>query len=296
MTWWQHSITNPDDSSNKTFSIDEVIASTTDLEQIFFQFSVDFDKDKNLEITPQNDTIVARTGGRKLLIIPAQTPYQNYYKATKELQSGPDIIIYENGDFVDSYSTNVSSEMASSELITYFANKGFDMTYLGTERLDIFKIGGASNNFYIEEQDNDIFSFYIDNNSDKDYQGTMRGGGGDDLIEVGNIEGEFLVNGNQGEEFITGSGNIVYRGGQDNDLIAVSQGEVYGDNGADTFVGVKGDGYAVIQDYTIGEDVVEIEMDGSWSNFGDGLMFTDDSGDQLMLLLGINDVEQVTMV
>ena len=52
----------------------------------------------------------------------------------------------------------------------------------------------------------------------------------------------------------------------------------------------------MIQDYTIGEDMVEIEMDGSWSNVGDGLMFTDNSGDQLMLLLGINDVEQVTRV
>ena len=56
------------------------------------------------------------------------------------------------------------------------------------------------------------------------------------------------------------------------------------------------DGFAVIQDYTVGVDMVEIDMDGSWSNVGDGLMFIDDSGDQLMLLLGINDVEQVTRV
>ena len=52
----------------------------------------------------------------------------------------------------------------------------------------------------------------------------------------------------------------------------------------------------MIQDYTVGVDMVEIDMDGSWSNVGDGLMFIDDSGDQLMLLLGINDVEQVTRV
>ena len=49
------------------------------------------------------------------------------------------------------------------------------------------------------------------------------------------------------------------------------------------------DGFAVIQDYTIGEDVVEIKMDGNWTNVGDGLMYTDDSGDQLKLFLGIND-------
>jgi hypothetical protein len=60
-------------------------------------------------------------------------------------------------------------------------------------------------------------------------------------------------------------------------LLAVSQGDVWGDKGADTFRAVAGDGYAVIQDYTIGEDFIEIEMDGSWSNVGDGLMFTDDS-------------------
>ena len=78
--------------------------------------------------------------------------------------------------------------------------------------------------------------------------------------------------------------------------MVVSQGDVWGDKGADTFVGVGGDGYALIQDYTIGEDVVELEMDGSWSNVGDGLMFTDDNGDQIMLLLGIDDVEQVTVL
>ena len=36
-------------------------------------------------------------------------------------------------------------------------------------------------------------------------------------------------------------------------------------------------------------------MDGVWSNVESGLMFMDDSGVQIMLLLGINDVEQVTM-
>ena len=286
MTWWQHTTTNPDDSSYETFSTDEVIASTKGLEQVIFQTSADYDKPKDLEITPQTDSTVARTGGWRILILPTDLSktYQTDYKATKELQAGPDIIIYKNGDLVDSYSTNASIEKASSELIAYFADKGFDITYLGTDRPDQFKIGGASN------------SFYIDNSSDKGYQSTMRGGGGADLFEVDNIEGEFLVNGNQGEDFITGIGNIVYRGGQDNDLIAVSQGEVYGDKGADTFVGVKGDGYAVIQDYTIGEDIVELAMDGEWNNVGSGLMFTDSSGDEVMLLVGINDVQQVETI
>ena len=296
MTWWQHSTTNPEDSSYETLSTDEVIASTKGLEPVIFQISGDYDKEKDLEITPQTEVIVTRTGGRRFLITPAQTPYEDNYKATKELQSGPDIIIYKNGDLIDSYSTNLSSETVSSELITYFADRGFDITYLGTERPDMFKIGDASNNFYIEEQDNDIFSFYIDNISNSGYQGTMRGAGGSDLFEVGNIEGEFLVNGNQGEDFITGIGNIVYRGGQDKDLIAVSQGEVYGDKGADTFVGVKGDGYAVIQDYTIGEDMIEIDLDGIWNKIDGGSMFTDTSGDQILFLVGIDDVQQVETI
>jgi hypothetical protein len=78
--------------------------------------------------------------------------------------------------------------------------------------------------------------------------------------------------------------------------MVVSQGDVWGDRGVDTFVGVAGDGYAVIQDYTIGEDFIEIAMEGSWSNVGDGLMFTDENGDQIMLLLGIEDAEQVTLI
>ena len=289
MTWWQHSTTNPDDSSYETFSTDEVIASTTDLDQVIFQISGDSIEEKPIVFT---DAIVINYPTSQ----PGNGGIGSYWELQKPYQTdywGPDIVIFKNGDLVDTYSTNGSSETASSELITYFADKGFDITYLGTERPDIFKIGGASSNFYIEEQDNDIFSFYIDNSSDRGYQGTMRGGGGADLFEVGNIEGEFLVNGNQGEDFITGIGNIVYRGGKDNDVIAVSQGEVYGDKGADTFIGVKGDGYAVIQDYTIGEDMIEIDLDGVWDQMFGGSMFTDTSGDQILFLAGIDDIQQV---
>ena len=127
--------------------------------------------------------------------------------------------------------------------------------------------------------------------------GEYLGGKESDTIEVFDAEEGTSVNGNRGEDFITGTvASVIYRGGKDNDLLAVSQGDVWGDKGADTFRGVSSDGYAVIQDYTTGEDFVEIETEGSWSNVGDGLMFTDNSGDQLMLLLGINDVEQVSRV
>jgi len=127
--------------------------------------------------------------------------------------------------------------------------------------------------------------------------GEYLGGKDNDTIEVLGAQEGTSVNGNLGEDFITGTvTGVSYRGGKDNDFLEVSQGDVWGDNGADTFRALAGDGYAVIQDYTIGEDLVDIDMDGSWSNIGDGLLFTNDSGDQLMLLLGVSDVEQVTIV
>ena len=128
-------------------------------------------------------------------------------------------------------------------------------------------------------------------------RGEYLGGKDNDTMEVYSAISGSSVNGNLGDDYVTGFvAGVVYRGGKDNDMMVVSQGDVWGDKGADTFVGVSGDGYALIQDYTIGEDVVELEMDGSWSNVGDGLMFTDDNGDQIMLLLGIDDVEQVTVL
>jgi Ca2+-binding RTX toxin-like protein len=127
--------------------------------------------------------------------------------------------------------------------------------------------------------------------------GEYLGGKGSDTFKVFDSKEGTSVNGNRGEDIITGSvSGVTYRGGKDNDVLSVSQGEVWGDKGADTFRGVAGDGYAVIKDYTIGVDLIEIAMGGSWSNAGDGLMFTDDSGDQIMLLTEINDVEQVTRV
>ena len=124
---------------------------------------------------------------------------------------------------------------------------------------------------------------------------TLVGADNDNFV-VWSADDESQVNGNRGADDITGKANITYRGGRDNDRIAVSQGLVYGDKNADKFVGVKGDGYAVIQDYTIGEDVVEITMNGSWSKIDSGLLFTDDSGDQIMLLVGISEIEQVTLI
>ncbi len=128
-------------------------------------------------------------------------------------------------------------------------------------------------------------------------QGQYLGGKNDDIIEVFGADAGTSVNGNLGEDFVAGSvAGVTYRGGKDRDVLAVSQGDVWGDMGADTFRATKGDGFAVIHDYASGEDLVDLAMDGSWSNIGNSLLFTDASGDQLMLLVGVEAVEQITFL
>lgn len=128
-------------------------------------------------------------------------------------------------------------------------------------------------------------------------QGQYLGGKNDDIIEVFGADAGTSVNGNLGEDFVAGSvAGVTYRGGKDRDVLAVSQGDVWGDMGADTFRATKGDGFAVIHDYVSGEDLVDLAMDGSWSNIGNSLLFTDASGDQLMLLVGVEAVEQITFL
>ena len=154
---------------------------------------------------------------------------------------------------------------------------------------DLLEIIGGVDNFANGNRGEDKFIL-------RGGQGEYLGGKDSDTFEVFASEEGTLVNGNRGEDIITGSvSGVTYRGGKDNDTLAVSQGEVWGDLGVDVFRGVTGEGYAVIQDY-IEEDVVELAMDGVWSKIESGLIFTDNSGDQIMLLVGISDVDQVTMV
>ena len=96
---------------------------------------------------------------------------------------------------------------------------------------------------------------------------------------------------------VTGNAaGVTYRGGADNDILAVSQGNAWGDKGADTFRGVVGDGFVTVEDYTSGEDMVQLGMGGSWSQFANGQMFTSTDGDQFMLLAGIASADQITLV
>ncbi len=163
-------------------------------------------------------------------------------------------------------------------------------TYRGGKDRDTFEISQGSNNTIYGDlgEDNILIT---------GGEGFYSGGDDNDRIEVIDAEIGTQVNGNRGEDTITGVvAGVIYRGGKDNDLLEISQGEVWGDQGTDTFRGIAGDGFAVIQDYTIGEDVVELAMDGSWSSLNNGLMFTDQSDEQIMFLVGITTLEQVTLV
>ena len=104
------------------------------------------------------------------------------------------------------------------------------------------------------------------------------------------------VNGNRGEDIVTGSVDVVtYRGGSENDILQVSAGTVWGDLGADTFQAMAGQGVAIVQDYTAGEDVVQGIAGGSFTGTADGLVYGVGS-DQMLLFAGITDAFQVTVV
>ena len=88
---------------------------------------------------------------------------------------------------------------------------------------------------------------------------------------------------------------MIYRGGSEDDLLKVSAGTVYGDKGADKFQAVAGPGVAVIKDYTAELDSIVGVYGGSFVNIAQGLMYGTTS-DQMLILAGITDASQVTVV
>ncbi|KZR85576.1 hypothetical protein MITS9509_02759 [Synechococcus sp. MIT S9509] len=76
----------------------------------------------------------------------------------------------------------------------------------------------------------------------------------------------------------------------------ISQGEVWGGQGADKFIGATGEGYPVIYNYTFVADIVRLLVNGTWNNVEFELIFAGGSGDSIMLLVGINEIEQIILV
>jgi hypothetical protein len=167
-----------------------------------------------------------------------------------------------------------------------------DSQFLGGKDRDIFLVRGGTDNSYHGQIGEDTFRVSAGKSE-------ILGGDDNDTIEVLGAAFGTSVNGNRGNDFITGVvAGVTYRGGKDDDVLAVSQGDAWGDKGFDIFRGVSGDGYAVIQDYTVSEDKIDLSMvqGGSWTNVDNGLMFTDTSGERIMLLVGIKDTEQISLV
>ena len=126
--------------------------------------------------------------------------------------------------------------------------------------------------------------------------GRYLGGSDNDRFEVTGAEAGTWVNGNRGQDLVIGGiDGVTYRGGSENDTLQVSAGNVWGDLGADTFQAMAGQGVAVVQDYTTGEDVIKGIAGGSFTATADGLVYRV-GNDQMLLLVGISDASQVTVV
>jgi len=154
---------------------------------------------------------------------------------------------------------------------------------------DYLEVTGGSNNFANGNRGADYFVI-------GGGEGRYLGGRGNDTIEVIDAVAGSRVNGNQGSDFVSGGvAGVIYRGGADNDILAVSAGTVWGDNGADTFQAIAGEGVAIVQDYTVGEDLLKGIAGGSFTLTEQGLSYGV-GGDQILLLAGITDASQVTLI
>ncbi len=126
--------------------------------------------------------------------------------------------------------------------------------------------------------------------------GKYLGGRGNDRLEVVDSLTGCWVNGNQGNDFVSGSvDGVTYRGGIGDDTLAVSAGTVWGDKGADTFQAITGAGVAIVQDYTAGEDFIQGIAGGGFTLTEQGVAYGV-GDDQMLLLAGINEVSQVSLI
>ena len=154
---------------------------------------------------------------------------------------------------------------------------------------DFLEVVGGANNFANGNNG-------ADNIVVRGGHGRYLGGADNDRLEVFGADSGTWVNGNRGQDVVTGSiDGVIYRGGSENDILQVSAGTVWGDKGADTFQAVAGEGVAIVQDYTLGEDVIQGISGGAFTATSDGLVYGV-GDDQMLLLAGITDVSQVTFI
>ena len=202
-------------------------------------------------------------------------------------------------------SSGGSSSSSSSALSSIF-NKIINGRRYWTDNLESLtgqsniNYGLLGNNDYLEVIGG-INNFANGNNGDdhivlRGGHGRYLGGADNDKIVVLHSDLDSWVNGNNGVDVITGSaGGMTYRGGPGDDVFAVSAGDVWGDKDADTFQATAGAECAIIHDYTVGLDRIQGVAGGSFSLTDQGLLYSL-GDDQMLLLKGITDVSQVTVI
>ena len=130
----------------------------------------------------------------------------------------------------------------------YFISNCLNSAYLGRSGHEVWFVDKSLNSIYLGGNGNDIFEAnggscdYCNGKTGKDVfeslsgRGELFGGDDNDILEVSNAIENSLVNAYKGDDFITDIGNIIYRGGKGDDRIVVSQCEVHGDQAADALL------------------------------------------------------------
>ena len=202
-------------------------------------------------------------------------------------------------------SSSGGSSSSSSALSSIF-NKIINGRRYWTDNLESLtgqsniNYGLLGNNDYLEVIGG-INNFANGNNGDdhivlRGGHGRYLGGADNDKIVVLHSDLDSWVNGNNGVDVITGSaGGMTYRGGPGDDVFAVSAGDVWGDKDTDTFQATAGAECAIIHDYTVGLDRIQGVAGGSFSLTDQGLLYSL-GDDQMLLLKGITDASQVTVI
>ena len=196
------------------------------------------------------------------------------------------------------YATGGSSTGGGGDAVDKITRFGDDSNSLSGQ--SDFKFGLMGGDDFLEVTggaDN-----FANGNNGKDHivikggKGRYLGGADNDRLEVIGANAGSFVNGNRGEDIVIGSvDDVTYRGGSENDTLQVSAGKVWGDKGADTFQAVGGAGVAIVEDYTVGEDFVKGVVGGGFQLTDQGL-FYGTGGDQMLLLLNINEASQVRLI
>ncbi|VEP12758.1 Dockerin type 1 protein [Hyella patelloides LEGE 07179] len=169
-----------------------------------------------------------------------------------------------------------------------FGDVGIDSLHggLGRDTLD----GGADNDLLVGAEDNDLI---FGRDGDDELQGnagedTIQGGVGDDTL-FGHEDADFLL-GNRGNDRIQGGiGDDSLKGHEDNDTILGQEGNdiLDGGTGDDVLVGGAdsdrfffgiNNGNDTINDFTVGEDTIEIAADLGFNNANEVLAAITNSG------------------